>query len=101
MIQWGKAAFSGVKAWGKKVGPKAWSATKEAPGKAKKVATDTFSKFHQSQTYEKASRAIHEMGAKSFTGRDVAKKLTSKAAIGIGAGVGGYYVGKSRKKKHG
>ena len=41
------------------------------------------------------------MGAKSFTGRDVAKKLTSKAAIGIGAGAGGYYVGKSRKKKHG
>ena len=84
--------------WGKKVGPKIWSTTKDAPGKAKKVATDTFSKFHQSETYAKASRAIHEMGAKSFTGRDVAKKLTTKTAIGIGAGVGGYYVGKKRKK---
>ena len=36
MIQWSKAAYTGVKAWSKKVGPKVWSDTKKAPSKVKK-----------------------------------------------------------------
>ena len=86
--------------WGKKVGPKVWSATKDAPGKAKKFATDTFSKVHQSEQYAKASRAIHEMSAMQV--REVGKKFTTKTGIGISAGVAGgtvgYMAGKKKKK---
>ena len=86
--------------WGKKVGPKMWSRTKEAPGQAKKIATDTFSKVHQSESYAKASRAIHEMS--SMQVREVGKKFTTKTGIGISAGVAGgtvgYIAGKKKKK---
>ena len=103
MIQWSKAAYTGVKAWSKKVGPKVWSATKKAPSKVKKYTTDTFSKVHQSEQYAKASRAIHEMGVMQV--RDVGKKLTTKTGIGITAGVAGgtvgYQVGKRKKRKYG
>ena len=103
MIQWSKAAYTGVKTWGKKVGPKVWSATKEAPGKVKKYTTDKFSQFHQSEQYAKASRAIHEMGVMQV--RDVGKKFTTKTGIGITAGVAGgtvgYQAGKRKKRKYG
>jgi hypothetical protein len=86
--------------WGQKVGPKIWSKTKEAPGKAKKFATDQFSKVHQSEQYAKASRAIHEMSAMQV--REVGKKFTTKTGIGISAGVAGgtvgYIAGKNKKK---
>jgi len=86
--------------WGKKVGPKIWSATKDAPGKAKKIASDAFSKAHQSEQYAKASRAIHEMGVMQV--REVGKKFTTKTGIGISAGVAGgtvgYMAGKKKKK---
>ena len=87
--------------WGRKIGPKIWSKTKDAPGKAKQFATDQFSKIHQSETHAKASRAMEEM---SFTTvRDVGKKLTTKTGIGIMAGVGGgaagYAAGKKKKNK--
>ena len=86
--------------WGQKVGPKIWSATKDAPGKAKKIASDAFSKAHQSEQYAKASRAIHEMGVMQV--RDVGKKFTTKTGIGISAGVAGgtvgYMAGKKKKK---
>jgi len=102
MIQWSKAAYTGIKAWGQKVGPKVWSATKEAPGKVKKYTSDTFSKVHQSEQYAKASRAIHEMSAMQV--RDVGKKFTTKTGIGITAGVAGgtvgYQVGKRKKKRY-
>ena len=102
MIQWSKAAYTGVKAWGQKVGPKVWSATKKAPSKVKKYTSDTFSKVHQSEQYAKASRAIHEMGAMQV--RDVGKKFTTKTGIGITAGVAGgtvgYQVGKRKKKRY-
>ena len=102
MIQWSKAAYTGVKAWSQKVGPKVWSATKEAPGKVKKYTTDTFSKVHQSEQYAKASRAIHEMGVMQV--RDVGKKFTTKTGIGITAGVAGgtvgYQAGKRKKKRY-
>jgi len=103
MIQWSKAAYTGIKAWGQKVGPKVWSATKEAPGKVKKYTSDTFSKVHQSEQYAKASRAIHEMSAMQV--RDVGKKFTTKTGIGITAGVAGgtvgYQAGKRKKRKYG
>ena len=102
MIQWGKAAYTGVKAWGQKVGPKVWSATKEAPSKVKKYTTDKFSKFHQSKQYAQASQAIHEMGVMQV--RDVGKKFTTKTGIGITAGVAGgtvgYQAGKRKKKRY-
>ena len=102
MIQWSKAAYTGVKAWGQKVGPKVWSATKEAPGKVKKYTTDTFSKMHQSKQYPNASQAIHEMGVMQV--RDVGKKFTTKTGIGITAGVAGgtvgYIAGKKKKKRY-
>ena len=102
MIQWSKAAYTGVKAWSKKVGPKVWSATKEAPSKVKKYTSDTFSKVHQSEQYAKASRAIHEMGVMQV--RDVGKKFTTKTGIGITAGVVGgtvgYQAGKRKKKRY-
>ena len=102
MIQWSKAAYTGVKAWGQKVGPKVWSATKEAPGKVKKYATDAFSKMHQSKLYQNASQAIHEMGVMQV--RDVGKKFTTKTGIGITAGVAGgtvgYIAGKKKKKRY-
>ena len=84
--------------WGQKVLPK----LKEAPGKVKKYATDTFSKVHQSEQYAKASRAIHEMGVMQV--RDVGKKFTTKTGIGITAGVAGgtvgYQAGKRKKKRY-
>ena len=87
--------------WGRKVGPKIWSKTKDAPGKAKQFATDQFSKIHQSETYAKASRAMSEMSY--TTVRDVGAKLTTKTGIGIMAGVGGgaagYAAGKKKKNK--
>ena len=99
----GKAAYTSVKAWGQKVGPKVWSATKEAPGKVKKYTTDTFSKMHQSKQYQNASQAIHEMGVMQV--RDVGKKFTTKTGIGISAGVAGgtvgYQAGKRKKRKYG
>ena len=89
--------------WGKTVGPKIWSATKEAPGKVKKYTTDTFSKMHQSKQYQNASQAIHEMGVMQV--RDVGKKFTTKTGIGITAGVAGgtvgYQAGKRKKRKYG
>ena len=102
MIQWSKAAYTGVKTWGKKVAPKVWSATKEAPSKVKKYTTDKFSQFHQSKQYAQASRAIHEMGVMQV--RDVGKKFTTKTGIGITAGVAGgtvgYMAGKKKKKRY-
>jgi len=92
--------FKEVASWGKKVGPKIWSKTKDAPGKAKKFTTDQFSKMHQSETYAKASRAMSEMSAMQV--REVGAKLTTKTGIGIMAGVGGgaagYAVAKKKKK---
>jgi hypothetical protein len=89
--------------WGKKVGPKVWSATKDAPGKAKKFASDKFSQFHQSEQYAKASKAIHEMSAMQV--REVGKKFTTKTGIGISAGVAGgtvgYIAGKKKNKRYG
>jgi formylmethanofuran:tetrahydromethanopterin formyltransferase len=89
--------------WGKKVGPKVWSATKEAPGKAKKYATDAFSKAHQSDQYRKASDAINSM--KFVTLGEVGKKFTTKTGIGISAGVAGgtvgYMAGKKKNKRYG
>ena len=86
--------------WGQKVGPKIWSATKDAPGKAKKIASDAFSKVHQSKQYAQASQAIHEMGVMQV--REVGKKFTTKTGIGISAGVAGgtvgYMAGKKKKK---
>jgi len=103
MIQWSKAAYTGVKAWGQKVGPKVWSATKEAPGKVKKYTTDTFSKMHQSNQYRQASDAINSM--KFTTLGEVGKKFTTKTGIGITAGVAGgtvgYQAGKRKKRKYG
>ena len=103
MIQWSKAAFTGIKAWSQKVGPKVGSAIKEAPGKVKKYTTDAFSKVHQSEQYAKASRAIHEMGVMQV--RDVGKKFTTKTGIGITAGVAGgtvgYQAGKRKKRRYG
>ena len=63
MIQWSKAAYTGVKAWSKKVGPKVWSASKEAPSKVKKYTTDAFSRLHQSKQWQAASKSIEEMGS--------------------------------------
>ena len=103
MIQWSKAAFTGVKAWSQKVGPKVWSATKEAPSKVKKYTTDTFSKMHQSDQYRKASEAIQTM--KFTTLGEVGKKVTTKTGIGITAAVAGgtvgYQAGKRKKRKYG
>ena len=86
--------------WGKKVGPKIWSKAKEAPGKAKQVATDAFSKAHQSAQYKKASDAINTM--KFVTLGEVGKKFTTKTGIGISAGVAGgtvgYMAGKKKKQ---
>ena len=102
MIQWSKAAFTGIKAWGQKVGPKVGSALKETPGKVKKYTSDKFSQFHQSKQYAQASRAIHEMGAMQV--REVGKKFTTKTGIGITAGVAGgtvgYMAGKKKKKRY-
>ena len=102
MIQWSKAAFTGVKAWSQKVGPKVGSAIKEAPGKVKKYTTDTFSKMHQSNQYRQASDAINSM--KFTTLGEVGKKFTTKTGIGITAGVAGgtvgYQVGKRKKKRY-
>jgi hypothetical protein len=83
--------------WSKKVGPKVWSATKEAPGKVKKYTSDTFSKIHKSKQWDDASRSIHEMGAMQI--RDVGKKFTTKTGIGITAGVAGGTVGYVTAKK--
>ena len=103
MIQWSKAAYTGVKAWGQKVGPKVWSATKEAPGKVKKYTTDAFSKMHQSNQYRQASEAINSM--KFVTLGEVGKKFTTKTGIGITAGVAGgtvgYQAGKRKKRRYG
>ena len=100
MIQWSKAAYTGIKAWGQKVGPKVGSTLKETPGKVKKYTTDTFSKMHQSKQYSQASQAIHEMGVMQV--REVGKKFTTKTGIGISAGVAGgtvgYMAGKKKKK---
>ena len=102
MIQWSKAAYTGIKAWGQKVGPKVWSATKEAPGKVKKYTSDTFSKIHKSEQYRKASDAINSM--KFVTVGEIGKKFTTKTGIGITAGVAGgtvgYQVGKRKKKRY-
>ena len=103
MIQWSKAAYTGVKAWGQKVGPKVWSATKEAPSKVKKFTTDTFSNVHQSNQYRQASDAINSM--KFTTLGEVGKKFTTKTGIGITAGVAGgtvgYQAGKRKKRRYG
>ena len=89
--------------WGRKIGPKIWSKTKDAPGKAKQFATDQFSKMHQSEAYAKATRAMSDMSY--TTVRDVGKKLTTKTGIGIMAGTGGaaagYAAGKKKKKRYG
>ena len=103
MIQWSKAALTAVSTWGKKVGPKVWSRTKEVPSQAKKFATDTFSKMHQSESYGKASKAISEMSSMQI--REVGKKFTTKTGIGISAGVAGgtvgYVAGKKKNKRYG
>ena len=52
--------------WGRKVGPKMWSTTKSAPSKVKKYATDSFSKFHQSDQYRKASIRDLRKGFQSY-----------------------------------
>ena len=102
MIQWSKAALTGVKVWGKKVGPKIWSTTKEAPGKVKTFATDKFSKLHKSEQWLKASRSIKEMQYVSVG--DVGKKFTTKTGIGITAAVAGgtvgYQAGKRKKRRY-
>ena len=101
MIQWSKAAYTGIKAWGQKVGPQIGSTLKETPGKVKKYTSDKFSQFHQSEQYRKASDAINSM--KFTTLGEVGKKFTTKTGIGITAGVAGgtvgYQVGKRKKKK--
>ena len=87
--------------WGRKVAPKMWSTTKSAPSKIKKYATDSFSKFHQSDQYRKASDAMNSM--KFVTVGEVGKKFTTKTGVGIMAGVGGgaagYAAGKKKKNK--
>ena len=92
----------GIVDWGRKVGPKVWSTTKEAPGKVKKYTSDKFSQFHQSEQYRKASDAINSM--KFTTLGEVGKKFTTKTGIGITAGVAGgtvgYQVGKRKKKRY-
>ena len=92
----------GIVDWGRKVGPKVWSTTKEAPGKVKKYTTDKFSQFHQSEQYRKASDAINSM--KFVTVGEIGKKFTTKTGIGITAGVAGgtvgYQVGKRKKKRY-
>ena len=102
MIQWSKAAYTGIKAWGQKVGPKVGSTLKETPGKVKKYTTDKFSQFHQSEQYRKASDAINSM--KFVTVGEIGKKFTTKTGIGITAGVAGgtvgYQVGKRKKKRY-
>ena len=89
--------------WGKKVGPKIWSKAKETPSKAKKFATDAFSKAHQSEQYAQASKAINTM--KFTTLGEVGKKFTTKTGIGITAGVAGgtvgYQAGKRKKRRYG
>ena len=85
--------------WGRKVAPKMWSTTKSAPGKVKKYATDSFSKFHQSEQYRKASDAMNSM--KFVTLGEVGKKFTTKTGIGIMAGVGGGAAGYAVAKKKG
>ena len=92
-----KTIFKEVAAWGKKVGTNVWNSTKDAPGKAKNIAKDQFSKIHQSDSYKRASHAMSEMSAMSM--RDVGKKLTTKTGIGIMAGTGGAVVGYSAVKK--
>ena len=86
--------------WGQKVGPKIWSKTKEAPGKAKKFASDAFSKAHKSEQWAQAANAVNDM--KWTTLGEVGKKFTTKTGIGISAGVAGgtvgYMAGKKKKK---
>ena len=86
--------------WGKKVGPKIWSRTKETPGKVKQYTTDAFSKLHQSEQYRKASDAMNSM--KFVTVGEIGKKFTTKTGIGISAGVAGgtvgYIAGKKKKR---
>jgi len=100
MIQWSKAALTGISAWGKRVGPKVYSYAKETPGKVKQYTTDTFSKLHQSKQWQAASKSINEMS--SMQVREVGKKFTTKTGIGISAGVAGgtvgYIAGKKKKK---
>ena len=102
MIQWSKAAYTGIKAWSQKVGPKVGSAIKAAPGKVKTYTTDAFSKIHKSKQWSDASKSIHEMGVMQV--RDVGKKFTTKTGIGITAGVAGgtvgYIAGKKKKKRY-
>ena len=102
MIQWSKAALTGISAWGKRVGPKVYSYAKETPGKVKQYTTDTFSKLHQSKQWQAASKSIEEMGAMPL--KEVGKKFTTKTGIGITAGVAGgtvgYQVGKKKKKRY-
>ena len=87
--------------WGKEVGPKVWSRTKETSGKVKQYTTDAFSKMHQSKQWQAASKSIEEMGAMPL--KEVGKKFTTKTGIGITAGVAGgtvgYQVGKRKKKR--
>ena len=86
--------------YGQKVLPKIGKAIKETPSKVKQFTTDKFSKFHQSEQYAKASKAIHEMSAMRVG--EVGKKFTTKTGIGISAGVAGgtvgYMAGKKKKK---
>ena len=53
--------------WGKEVGPKVWSRTKETSGKVKQYTTDAFSKMHQSKQWQTASKSINEMSGKVTT----------------------------------
>ena len=103
MIQWSKAAYTGIKAWGQKVGPKVGSTLKETPRRIKQYTSDKFSQFHQSEQYRKASDAINSM--KFVTVGEIGKKFTTKTGIGITAGVAGgtvgYQAGKRKKRKYG
>ena len=83
--------------WGKKVGPKIWSRTKETPRKVKQYTTDAFSKMHQSKQWQAASKSINEMSSMQI--REVGKKFTTKTGIGITAGVAGGAVGYVTAKK--
>ena len=53
-----KTIFKEVAAWGKKVGTNVWNSTKDAPGKAKNIAKDQFSKIHQSDSYKRYSYGL-------------------------------------------
>ena len=79
--------------WGKEVGPKVWSRTKETSGKVKQYTTDAFSKMHQSKQWQTASKSIGELKAKSISIGSKVEKHVKRHPIkytAAGAGVTGF-----------